>query len=183
MIAGVRFIPACAGNAVPGWNRPRLTPVHPRVCGERVRRAASDASNAGSSPRVRGTHPLASKSEQRQRFIPACAGNATCGSRAPSALAGSSPRVRGTRNQHARRRHESRFIPACAGNAAHCGKSGRLSTVHPRVCGERGAHVAVCSILSGSSPRVRGTPGTSISAAGHCRFIPACAGNAILFAL
>ena len=153
-----RFIPACAGNACPvhepardPGSSPRVrgtpsdrrhpdsrTPVHPRVCGERGRAAASLSASSGSSPRVRGTRDLRGLLSGDLRFIPACAGNASL-----------------------RRRHyeqAKRFIPACAGNAVLAvvrdlqergssprvrGTPGRGSrrrsdpTVHPRVCGER----------------------------------------------
>ena len=51
-----RFIPACAGNARRTWTAPPASPVHPRVCGERV------YSSGGAVACI--------------RFIPACAGNA-----------------------------------------------------------------------------------------------------------
>ncbi len=114
----VRFIPACAGNAVPrppGWHPP---PVHPRVCGERGTACQRTTSGGGSSPRVRGTHRQHPSRFGQDRFIPACAGNArpraspgpsttvhprVCGERTapcmnPPQFCGSSPRVRGTRH-------------------------------------------------------------------------------------
>ena len=52
-----RFIPACAGNTQ-GKDRLFLSiPVHPRVCGEHVRRRIIHINLIGSSPRVRGTPP------------------------------------------------------------------------------------------------------------------------------
>ena len=111
-----RFIPACAGNR-PRQNcsRPCRT-VHPRVCGEQARSAASSASQFGSSPRVRGTVIPAVILAVFDRFIPACAGNRVfsvqhraaitvhprvCGEQdlafvVRRRVAGSSPRVRGT---------------------------------------------------------------------------------------
>ena len=92
----VRFIPAYAGNASMWIILALLSPVHPRVCGERF----SSASNP----------------KQHMRFIPAYAGNAfstaflfagravhprVCGERSPryapvARAFGSSPRMRGT---------------------------------------------------------------------------------------
>ncbi len=60
-ISDARFIPACAGNAVTLPTVSQLTPVHPRVCGERVLAAHGEI--------------------VRPRFIPACAGNACGGER------------------------------------------------------------------------------------------------------
>ncbi len=119
-----RFIPACAGNAPRPPAPPPRPPVHPRVCGERGGALAKALGIDGSSPRVRGTHPLRFGFRLRFRFIPACAGNApvlmpgrkiwpvhprVCGERTLTLgrelnQTGSSPRVRGTRWQnHVRR--------------------------------------------------------------------------------
>ncbi len=91
-----RFIPACAGNASTRSPYASWKPVHPRVCGERVK--------------------IKVAAEMYPRFIPACAGNAhkrhrgndrhavhprVCGERGlldnvNGFGGGSSPRVRGT---------------------------------------------------------------------------------------
>ena len=52
-----RFIPACAGNRHLLKNLPQKLPVHPRVCGEQLKRPARWMDRRGSSPRVRGTDP------------------------------------------------------------------------------------------------------------------------------
>ena len=110
------IIPACAGNTSitmltcePVWD-------HPRVCGEHPSLRPYFASFAGSSPRVRGTHPARHHRPARTGIIPACAGNTwttrpctpasrdhprVCGEHMPPAIMspdcmGSSPRVRGT---------------------------------------------------------------------------------------
>ncbi len=133
-----------------------------------------------------------------RRFIPACAGNAgehdftsngiavhprVCGERYevyPGLLhgGGSSPRVRGTHAPVIVLVVLDRFIPACAGNAAHAAALAAANSVHPRVCGERAIRRFCIECFCGSSPRVRGTPGTRAEATHHTRFIPACAGNA-----
>ena len=129
----VRFIPACAGNALRHQLRHPM-PVHPRVCGNTSISSATFQWR-GSSPRVRGTQPATSP-DDRRRFIPARAGNAHPAS-GMMATSGSSPRVRGTRargyglqgvtgsSPRVRgtprpRRNDirGRFIPARAGNAA-----------------------------------------------------------------
>ncbi len=114
-----RFIPACAGNACRSVRGAATVPVHPRVCGERLDGGGTPRAFAGSSPRVRGTLSLLAMLALRDRFIPACAGNArrcaaprrsspvhprVCGERPGRrsgfvAAIGSSPRVRGTRPQ------------------------------------------------------------------------------------
>ncbi len=152
-----RFIPACAGNAEPGRLVSALNSVHPRVCGERDGNASPAAVTRGSSPRVRGTRYHIAASDLRCRFIPACAGNASCrrvgrgwrlvhprvcGERPAKRVAtanarGSSPRVRGTHLITLPDGSIWRFIPACAGNAPSSERVSRRDAVHPRVCGER----------------------------------------------
>ena len=70
-----RFIPACAGNSVGRLRRKRVHQVHPRVCGELLRRSGPSFAHSGSSPRVRGTPPGFGFQLGGHRFIPACAGN------------------------------------------------------------------------------------------------------------
>ena len=112
----LRFIPACAGNRAGTMNNQSRNAVHPRVCGEQLRRSPRPVRLDGSSPRVRGTVRISELRVHLLRFIPACAGNRittpkstllwavhprVCGEqcRSPAARlvhAGSSPRVRGT---------------------------------------------------------------------------------------
>jgi len=170
------------------------------VCGERGGRIRLSGPCGGSSPRVRGTLPYGGAEAPRDRFIPACAGNAlvyaaaavsrsvhprVCGERGrrmhlDEGATGSSPRVRGTRIGSGGRGGGTRFIPACAGNA-HQGENHTGDvTVHPRVCGERREALAAAERGDGSSPRVRGTRAEESCRARQVRFIPACAGNARL---
>ncbi len=152
-----RFIPACAGNAIRSLTGRPDAPVHPRVCGERIKRDCRRMIRDGSSPRVRGTLNVHRLDKFHCRFIPACAGNApgrssrpkkqpvhprVCGERitvtiVTKASVGSSPRVRGTPARPGARAPRARFIPACAGNASSTGRWVLTWTVHPRVCGER----------------------------------------------
>ena len=134
------------------------------------------------------------------RFIPACAGNAlrafhwtippavhprVCGERAITLPAanqsnGSSPRVRGTQFHAWEWDLPRRFIPACAGNASLQPVDSPRPTVHPRVCGERLPSLDLMKRFCGSSPRVRGTLTDPRIRYLHHRFIPACAGNALM---
>ena len=195
---GIRFIPACAGNATEREYEWFGRTVHPRVCGERSTGAFRDPRADGSSPRVRGTLPQPRVDLLRGRFIPACAGNASraaspqistpvhprvCGERGIDCrmnvgYGGSSPRVRGTLPDTAERRRGGRFIPACAGNARPPTPRRPTATVHPRVCGERAPPASSQEYADGSSPRVRGTRNGSVRRLQVQRFIPACAGNA-----
>ena len=131
-----RFIPARAGNGSAPPPKPSIPSVHPRACGERAGGSGSRFSNAGSSPRVRGTGREWRVAPLRLRFIPARAGNGpddlspvldvpvhprACGERSIPFFAffsrfGSSPRVRGTVLMVFPIKIQPRFIPARAGN-------------------------------------------------------------------
>ena len=135
--ASDRFIPACAGNGSSGTISEYGTPVHPRVCGERAIPVSTKAYSYGSSPRVRGT-----------------AAHGLAVFRGP---AGSSPRVRGTGLQPRSKAGNGGSSPRVRGTAPARPLVARVTTVHPRVCGER---LDVAAVL-----------------ADDVRFIPACAGN------
>ncbi len=94
-----------------------------------------------------------------------------------TAFAGSSPRVRGTPRKVQPLAANARFIPACAGNSPAAGQDKIEISVHPRVCGELTLQTTADVVLTGSSPRVRGTPHAPRPTHPHRRFIPACAGN------
>ena len=172
-----RFIPACAGNRDTVMALIHWPPVHPRVRGEQARGLLAGRCSVGSSPRARGTDRCYVNPTQQQRFIPACAGNShestptlRSGTVHPRvrgeqwrlmtvdpAMPGSSPRARGTDPQRLARLPEVRFIPACAGNSGTCSAPAHLHPVHPRVRGEQVNKAEWQRVLSGSSPRARGT--------------------------
>ena len=132
-----RFIPACAGNARSRQKACCPAPVHPRMRGERFRSSCVWFVLGGSSPHARGTQPLTNEANHENRFIPACAGNATsswasscpspvhprmrgersAGGDANVSSYGSSPHARGTPRAFFPAADGVRFIPACAGNA------------------------------------------------------------------
>ena len=89
----------------------------------------------------------------------------------------SSPRVRGTLLPKCGRICERGIIPACAGNTGGARSNQGRSRDHPRVCGEHRPWATVCHCLTGSSPRVRGTPISGIDYEKTRGIIPACAGN------
>ena len=172
--------------------------VHPRIRGERRFGKSARAEEIGSSPHARGTRYRASARQLSQRFIPACAGNAspcqvptmigavhprirgerTWGMITPSGLAGSSPHTRGTRDGKTCGDDDFRFIPAYAGNASGRARRASTGTVHPRIRGERDPYPFVTAANFGSSPHTRGTRLDDIPGIGSRRFIPAYAGNA-----
>ncbi len=70
-----RFIPARAGNTGSPLPRDRRSPVHPRAGGEHTTASGDAEAQVGSSPRGRGTPEDSALDFERERFIPARAGN------------------------------------------------------------------------------------------------------------
>ncbi len=132
-----RIIPAPAGNASIKSCSGTARTDHPRACGERPTTTDGIVTNAGSSPRLRGTPEARPHRQQRGRIIPAPAGNASpcrgrpsrppdhpracgerlVGERLATERTGSSPRLRGTPRSGCAGPGRGRIIPAPAGNA------------------------------------------------------------------
>ena len=192
-----RFIPARAGNTALPSGSASIQAVHPRPCGEHQSTSDNAHYVNGSSPPVRGTPSPRTASSGIPRFIPARSGNTgralrwarsppvhprPCGEHVTCLIrkeseAGSSPPVRGTQPGHLPRQVHRRFIPARAGNTWNARKAVRVSTVHPRPCGEHTRRHGLRRVGSGSSPPVRGTQPGHLPRQVHRRFIPARAGN------
>ena len=152
-----RFIPAHAGNRIKDTYGSDSGPVHPRACGEQLLSVWVTLYHSGSSPRMRGTEENMADANNKDRFIPAHAGNSqhrgttwtkqpvhprACGEQVyllPTNTPdhGSSPRMRGTGLLDFLEVALQRFIPAHAGNRS-CRWHPRTSrSVHPRACGEQ----------------------------------------------
>ncbi|AWR87916.1 hypothetical protein Mtai_v1c26880 [Meiothermus taiwanensis WR-220] len=132
--------------------------------------------SSGSSPRVRGIRGFVASGANRQRFIPAGAGNTGeeeaprlfpavhprgCGEYpwplSPRIFAiGSSPRVRGIRPQAGHCREVFGSSPRVRGILMQDVLSIAIGAVHPRGCGEYDAGNPSGTVALGSSPRVRG---------------------------
>ena len=172
-----RFIPAHAGNSAAPHGVHAAHSVHPRACGEQIEDMEFVDDFDGSSPRMRGTGRRINTLDQKERFIPAHAGNRgsarfatdarsvhprACGEQSrPRARnrpdAGSSPRMRGTASGDLTVRSSMRFIPAHAGNSLPPRLLAHHHPVHPRACGEQWIRIYGTFPSSGSSPRMRGT--------------------------
>ncbi len=176
-LAGLRFIPAGAGNTTTVASTDRPLAVHPRWRGEHGMADAGAQHPIGSSPLARGTRARHERRRQAARFIPAGAGNTCSGPAGPGSRAvhprwrgehtsragftvntpGSSPLARGTHLLFHRLPALGRFIPAGAGNTPAAAATGRTGKVHPRWRGEHAIVLCPMLISSGSSPLARGT--------------------------
>ena len=73
-----------------------------------------------------------------------------------------------------------KLILACAGNSRVWGTSACRRSVHPGVRGEQIQYLVVVPMVTGSSPRARGTALWKMRLKLSRRFIPACAGNSYM---
>ena len=153
----LRFIPACAGNAVGGRGVQFLLQVHPRMRGERMRNVSRLPLLVGSSPHARGTRLRTLRCTRPGAVHPRMRGERLHRSDVLSSGPGSSPHARGTPELPGPARMTFRFIPACAGNAISMPGGIVGGTVHPRMRGERSAGFPSSPSPSGSSPHARGT--------------------------
>src|SRR6218665_720765 len=72
--ASLRFTPACAGRISHHCWIPRLTWVHPRMCGADTHALHIAHHLVGSPPHVRGGSFKSERKSVPARFTPACAG-------------------------------------------------------------------------------------------------------------
>ena len=92
-------------------------------------------------------------------------------------LSGSSPRMRGTLHPFNVRQVSVGIIPAYAGNTGNIYSFNSSLEDHPRVCGEHEWPDESLGMLSGSSPRMRGTLHPFNVRQVSVGIIPAYAGN------
>ncbi len=190
-------IPACAGEPSMACSRSRSARVYPRVCGGTAVRPATSTRYKGLSPRVRGNLLAIQRERQRQRSIPACAGEPStwgfpnsrqrvyprvCGGTAwsfpaISTVSGLSPRVRGNRRRGGPVAIAIGSIPACAGEPTPRSGWANTGRVYPRVCGGTSRSWSRPHWKQGLSPRVRGNPLGGHHRQAVLRSIPACAGE------
>ena len=90
---------------------------------------------------------------------------------------GSSPRMRGARRAAPTRRHGTGIIPADAGSTGDPCCRRMHSQDHPRGCGEHMVWALLMFSGSGSSPRMRGAPGSDRHQDMTDGIIPADAGS------
>ena len=191
------IIPAYAGNTRRESTAAQYPEDHPRVCGEHFHSWFGTVHGLGSSPRMRGTRNINPRRTFRMGIIPAYAGNTgrdrirlhpprdhprVCGEHhgavePRNCHPGSSPRMRGTRQLVGWRTPESGIIPAYAGNTRAQPASLPANWDHPRVCGEHSTSSKPPDVMSGSSPRMRGTRSWRDCRAARAGIIPAYAGN------
>ena len=192
-----RIIPARAGQTLAGSEGGTTASDHPRACGANAIVIRRSDTPPGSSPRVRGKPGGLEAVDVRPRIIPARAGQTShqqrrlverpdhpracganvVGSKTVVKFVGSSPRVRGKLRGDHFGFLADRIIPARAGQTHPAGRKRAQVPDHPRACGANRLISVAAVCLAGSSPRVRGKRGRSISTTMDIRIIPARAGQ------
>ena len=193
-------IPAWAGETPPlvalRWD----DQVYPRVGGGNQSLRISPSRQNGLSPRGRGKRRRGNAGHQRQRSIPAWAGETPPQSpyrRSPSVyprvgggnrrirwgqgwLQGLSPRGRGKHRPATSDRTSERSIPAWAGETSSVRTSMASCAVYPRVGGgNNGEHPGPIHLV-GLSPRGRGKPKPPSAAVGAVTVYPRVGGGNIV---
>ena len=196
-IAGMRSIPASAGEPCAGNNAGDRIQVYPRVCGGTEAYPNDNVTQDGLSPRLRGNQiPTATQSCQ-SGSIPASAGEPSavdmaarnalvyprvCGgtpvaTNPASGRAGLSPRLRGNHWPPVDRSCPGRSIPASAGEPRREVVRPCLHEVYPRVCGGTAEDGTPFQAKGGLSPRLRGNPNFTFDVPSASGSIPASAGE------
>ena len=196
-VAGVRIIPAHAGQTSPATRPAGRAPDHPRACGANTLRRWVMPSRSGSSPRMRGKQRTGHRVQAARRIIPAHAGQTkpawhrslmpsdhprACGANSGQPQTGgddfgSSPRMRGKPAARSRRVMRVRIIPAHAGQTSAAARAGWSRPDHPRACGANVLTLHLHHAASGSSPRMRGKRQMATLMSSTQRIIPAHAGQ------
>ncbi len=174
--AGIRIIPAHAGQTYTRDGSSFPPPDHPRACGANLVAASPLLLVGGSSPRMRGKPAEAVGEDDAERIIPAHAGQtwlyrrmvssspdhpracgANCGNLPRiAATSGSSPRMRGKPQRLELLSTLDRIIPAHAGQTHFSVRPSVCLSDHPRACGANASVAVWLAEVAGSSPRMRG---------------------------
>ena len=169
-------IPAPAGQPSSGPSAARNRPGHPRTCGATHHGRQHRPEQQGTSPHLRGNHPVMDVKERGLRDIPAPAGQPmctvvpphtrgghprTCGATSlPTPMTahcpGTSPHLRGNRTLENAAAPIPGDIPAPAGQPAWRTRGQLPRRGHPRTCGA--THESAVGVVAGkgTSPHLRG---------------------------
>ena len=195
--AGIRSIPAPAGEPMFLLLEHAEGRVYPRACGGTITAEVATLAETGLSPRLRGNPLGIAPSSSCPGSIPAPAGEPSdgreiqrkarvypraCGGTAQSTLSvtltnGLSPRLRGNLRLTAPGSRFPRSIPAPAGEPGSGPASWCRASVYPRACGGTMNALVPISRATGLSPRLRGNQPVTAPAGGHPGSIPAPAGE------
>ena len=150
---------------------------HPRACGENIPLAYSEASLAGSPPRVQGKLQRLSQVWFASGITPACAGKTPSDGTNAVRTRDLPPRVRGKHTFYEPPAAWKGITPACAGKTFRVQNRRCWCRDHPRVCGENTLRIYDRLPKEGSPPRVRGKQEVLFLSGTDERITPARAGK------
>ena len=153
----IRFIPTHVGNTACSPLTWLASAVHPHACGGNTPPSTRRPTQSPVHPHACGEHVLGGVKADWSR--------------------GSSPRMWGTHFQIVGAGRLTRFIPTHVGNTCSPLSMPFALPVHPHACGEHFAMSWFSLIMTGSSPRMWGTPWRARCGCSRCRFIPTHVGN------
>ena len=195
--AALRITPAHAGKTIHCICAELLTPDHPRTCGENTLWRSIWLETCGSPPHMRGKRDKFKQYVGSLRITPAHAGKTsqvhrwhsrrpdhprTCGENIKKEdlmrqVDGSPPHMRGKLAEPHWPFWSAYITPAHAGKTLRSSFPDRMSTDHPRTCGENFLMVISPIWLIGSPPHMRGKQPISCLAHAWHRITPAHAGK------
>ena len=170
---------------------------HPRVCGKNRKAQRTETAATGSPPRMREKQKVCKGAFSMSRITPAYAGKTSntkccsartwdhprvCGKNAQYECVafdtlGSPPRMREKHTKHAKAHLAYRITPAYAGKTVISISSPFILKDHPRVCGKNTKNSHICTLHSGSPPRMREKLNAPALCARRFRITPAYAGK------
>ena len=132
-----RITPAYAGKSADADSHKALGEDHPRLCGEKAKKARQTPEDRGSPPPMRGKGSRITKASVRIGITPAYAGKSAAYEQRCRTLE-DHPRLCGEKTSVLVMRAESpRITPAYAGKSSFLPAVGHLPRDHPRLCGEK----------------------------------------------
>ena len=152
-------------------------PVHPHAYGERPRIVITPTPEWRFIPTHMGNGTTARSRSRAVSVHPHAYGERRRVNGIKQRAIGSSPRIWGTGVSALAVLASHRFIPTHMGNGNPCSRSAIAWSVHPHAYGERKASPSTPASSRGSSPRIWGTDGATLSVQMRVRFIPTHMGN------
>ena len=192
-----RITPAYAGKRLSGGGSPSSTRDHPRLCGEKSKKAPKCKQLLGSPPPMRGKEGFFRSKVRGVRITPAYAGKSRfspyrrrknedhprlCGEKwrgvnIKFSAQGSPPPMRGKVTVSSSSRVTMGITPAYAGKRNAMTVVKIVKKDHPRLCGEKSS-VGLCSDkIIGSPPPMRGKDNIYFVKTDRDRITPAYAGK------
>ena len=156
-LESIGIIPAHAGNTRLSSGRARPRKDHPRACGEHFLTGLHVAVRFGIIPAHAGNTAESSPHSDYRRDHPRACGEHHIRGNWRITRTGSSPRMRGTHLLRVSIGRNVGIIPAHAGNTRATDVPHHRKRDHPRACGEHVFCAVSFTVVSGSSPRMRGT--------------------------